>query len=249
MPSYTTLAWVAVIFLATLHILAGKIQELRRIPRSRWLSVGGGISVAYALLHLLPELEEHQEVLKEAVGSRFGFLEHHAYLIALIGLGVFYGIERAAKQSRREGSGQGDSTSPSVFLLSVGAFAVYNALIGYLIMREPMRDTVTLGFFTLAMALHFVANDFAQELHHQRLYIKTGRWVLTAAILVGAALGAAFALPDPLIATMIAFLTGGVILNVLKEELPEERESSFSAFALGALAYAALLIGFVETGR
>jgi hypothetical protein len=37
-------------------------------------------------------------------------------------------------------------------------------------------------------------------------------------------------------------MAGGVILNVLKEELPEERQSKFWAFALGAAIYAALLV-------
>jgi hypothetical protein len=31
------------------------------------------------------------------------------------------------------------------------------------------------------------------------------------------------------------------VLNVLKEELPDERESRFSAFVVGAVGYAALL--------
>lgn len=40
----------------------------------------------------------------------------------------------------------------------------------------------------------------------------------------------------------MAFLAGEVILNVLKEELPNERKSRFGAFALGTAAYAALLL-------
>ena len=38
---------------------------------------------------------------------------------------------------------------------------------------------------------------------------------------------------------LFAFLAGGVVLNVLKKELPEERESRFLLFALGLAAYAA----------
>jgi hypothetical protein len=34
----------------------------------------------------------------------------------------------------------------------------------------------------------------------------------------------------------------GVIMNVLKEELPQERKSRFWAFAVGAGAYAAILL-------
>ncbi len=41
---------------------------------------------------------------------------------------------------------------------------------------------------------------------------------------------------------LLALLGGGIILNVLKEELPEQRESRFWAFALGGLGYAALLL-------
>ncbi len=47
---------------------------------------------------------------------------------------------------------------------------------------------------------------------------------------------------DVVLAVLIAFLAGGVVLNVLKEELPEERESRFWAFALGAALYATLLL-------
>jgi len=40
---------------------------------------------------------------------------------------------------------------------------------------------------------------------------------------------------------LVAVLAGGVILNVLKEELPEECRSRFTPFLLGAAAYAGLL--------
>jgi hypothetical protein len=39
-----------------------------------------------------------------------------------------------------------------------------------------------------------------------------------------------------------AFLASGVVLNALKEELPEEREGRFWAFAIGAALFAALLL-------
>lgn len=45
-------------------------------------------------------------------------------------------------------------------------------------------------------------------------------------------------------ALLQAFIAGGVLLNVLKEELPEEAEGRFWAFAGGAVAYSALLLAF-----
>jgi zinc transporter ZupT len=47
---------------------------------------------------------------------------------------------------------------------------------------------------------------------------------------------------EAVLALPLAFVAGGVILNVLKEELPAERESRFWAFSLGVAIYAALLV-------
>ena len=70
----------------------------------------------------------------------------------------------------------------------------------------------------------------------------SGRWLLAAAVLAGFALGAITTVSDAAIAALTAFLGGGVILNVLKDEVPSERQSRFWAFALGGGGYSALLL-------
>jgi hypothetical protein len=97
----SVVAFLAAMGLAVVHLLAGKLRFLRGIPRSRWLSIAGGISVAYVFVHLLPELSQGQEVIVRAVSDGFAFLEHHVYLVALGGLISFYGLERAAQTSRQ----------------------------------------------------------------------------------------------------------------------------------------------------
>jgi zinc transporter ZupT len=59
---------------------------------------------------------------------------------------------------------------------------------------------------------------------------------------VGWAVGLFFEISEAAIAVLFGFLAGGVIMNVLKEELPEERESRFWAFALGAALYTVVLL-------
>ncbi len=66
--------------------------------------------------------------------------------------------------------------------------------------------------------------------------------MISAAILLGWAFGLLVEVPEFAIAMITAFLAGGIVLNVLKEELPEERESRFWAFALGAALYATILL-------
>lgn len=229
--------------LATVHLFSGGLSFLDGVPRSRWLSVAGGVSVAYVFVHLLPELAEKGEIIAETVNEHvlfLAFFEDHVYLVALLGLVIFYGLERAAKESRRRrpGSAKDASASVGVFWIHVASFAVYNAVIGYLLVHREG----SLAFFFVAMGLHFVVNDRSLREHHRDLYHKMGRWLLAGAVVVGWIAGAFTEISEAALAVLISFLAGGVILNVLKEELPDERRSRFSAFALGATAYSTLLL-------
>ncbi len=60
-------------------------------------------------------------------------------------------------------------------------------------------------------------------------------------MLVGWAVGVATDVPERAIALVLAFVAGGVILNVLKEELPAEREARFAPFVAGAVLFTVLL--------
>lgn len=92
------------------------------------------------------------------------------------------------------------------------------------------------------MALHFVVNDYGLREHHKRRYDTVGRWVISAAVVAGFAIGLFTTLHRATLAVLVAFVAGGVILNVMKEELPKERESRFSAFLAGAAVYSELLL-------
>ncbi len=230
--------------LAIVHLFSGKLRFLDLSPRSRWLSAAGGISVAYVFVHLLPDLAQEQEAIREAVGKTFNFLEYHVYLVALIGLAAFYGLERAAKSSRKRerSAGREDTTEAKVFWLHTASFALYNALIGYLILHREEPGFQSLIFFTFAMGVHFVVNDFGLRKDHKDAYEGVGRWVLAMSILLGWAVGLIFEISEAAVGVLFGFLAGGVIMNVLKEELPEERESSFWAFTLGGAVYTVVLL-------
>ncbi len=120
--------------------------------------------------------------------------------------------------------------------------ALLCSLSGYLLLHREQPGVQSLLFFFFAMALHFVVNDRGLREDHKDAYDRVGRWVLAAAIIVGWVIGSGTEVSSAAIALLLAFLAGGVIFNVLKEELPEERQSRFWAFALGASIYAALLL-------
>ena len=97
-------------------------------------------------------------------------------------------------------------------------------------------------FFSVAMGLHFLVNDFSFRQFHKDTYQKFGRWALSAAVIVGWIIGLSMKISEAMTGVLFAFLAGGVILNVLKEELPEEKQSRFLPFALGAAIYTILLL-------
>ena len=227
--------------MALAHLFSMKLLFLQGIPRSPWLSMAGGISVAYVFLHILPELSESQGAIEEFGGPVVGYLEKHVYLVALLGLGLFYGLERAAKE-KRDQSVRGDEGPAYVFWLHIASFSVYNALIGYLLLHRVEQNLQSLLFFFFAMTVHFVVNDYGLREDHKEDYDRIGRWILAAAIFLGWAIGLITEVHEALVAALFAFLAGSVVLNVLKEELPRERKSRFWAFALGAVAYALLLL-------
>lgn len=232
-------SFIGACILALVHLFAGRLRFLEVIPRSRWLSIAGGVAVAYALVHLLPELQQHHEVLRTAT-SEHGFQwlgDHLLWLLVLAGLVVFYGLEKMAIRSKTK---SGEPTSPA-FWLHIVSYAIYNALLGYLLVRED-RGLQSLALYLVGIGLHFLVNDHGLRQHHRQRYHHAGRWVLSAAVLAGWAVGVTTELHEALTASTIAFLSGGILLNTFKEELPEERESRFWAFALGAFSYAGLLL-------
>jgi hypothetical protein len=99
-----------------------------------------------------------------------------------------------------------------------------------------------LVLYGTAMAMHFFSNDFGLRRDHERLYDRRGRWALAVSVLVGWGLGATVDVPEQGVIALFSFLSGAVVLNVLKEELPEERKSRFLPFLAGAATYGALLV-------
>lgn len=257
MPPLFLASLAALVLLIVVHIATPYLKVLEGSPRSVWLSLAGGVSVAYVFVHFMPELAASQQDVAEAAGNLTGGLAlagRHVFLIALVGLLTFYGLHRLAQVSRskqqgapvkagRASEGAAEAaTSPRVFWIHMASFGAYNLLVGYLLLHREVMTLRSLAFFAVAMALHLVVTDYGLNDDHKAPYRRMGRWLLVAAVSVGWALGVATSVPAWAVASLTAFLGGGVVLNVLKEEVPSERQSRFWAFAGGAAGYAVLLL-------
>lgn len=137
--------------LAGLHLAAPRIRTLPLIPEAATGSFAGGLAVAYAFLHLLPEIADGNEAIGAALAGAVRptpLLDLGIFLVALCGFTAFYGLERLADRRAPVGSegggqdgvghpvGQRPEPPAGVYLLHLGSFMVYNALITY---TMPLR--------------------------------------------------------------------------------------------------------------
>ncbi|RFU64219.1 hypothetical protein [Bacillus sp. V59.32b] len=235
------LEWLSFLFavgLTIVHLSSRYMKSFSSMPRKKLLSVAGGISVAYVFVHILPELHKHQEELNDS-GNALKFFENHVYVISMLGLAVFYGLEIMVRKSRKR---KDVGTEAGIFWIHILVFCLYNALIGYLLIRGGGKDFTDLFLYFFALSVHFISNDHGLRKSHEQIYDQYGRWLLSVSVLVGWGIGAIMAINEQTIGLLFAFLAGSIVLNVLKEELPEERESNYWAFCSGLLIYTVLLV-------
>lgn len=234
-------AGVAAVLLAVVHVVARRFEEaLSVVPRSRWLSIGGGVSVAYVFVHLLPELASAQRELEEA-GTLATAVGDELWLGALAGLVVVYGLERLSTERGERGDRQGDDGDATTWV-HLGSYALYNAIAGFLLLEQAEQGPLRLALYTTAIAVHFLVNDHGLVERHGDVYRAVGRWLLAGAILAGWLASLVGVPGEATVPLLLGFLAGGIVLNVLKEELPEQRRGRFGTFAVAAAAYAALLL-------
>ena len=230
--------------LAFVHAFVSKLKIFSFIPEFRWISFAGGVSIGYVFLEVFPELSHAQEAIEHSAIPFVAYLENHVYLLSLLGLLVFYGLDILALKSRQHNRliNNQDSTPHAVFWIHIAAFAVLNMIVGYLLQELTSHTLLRCLLFFTAIALHFLIIDQNLREHHQVPYDNYGRWLLTAAILVGAIAGQSLHLSEAGILAVWSFLAGSIILNILKRELPDEKQSCFFSFTTGTALYTVLLL-------
>ncbi len=230
--------------LALTHAFLSRLNIFALIPERRWVSFAGGVSIGYVFLEVLPELSHAQEELEHSAIPMVAYLENHVYLLSLLGLAVFYGLDVLAIASRRRNRAATnvDRTTPTVFWIHTVLFAGLNVIFGYLLQNLTGRTLVELVLFFVAAALHFFVIDLHLREHHSGPYDRRGRWLLAAATMVGAIVGQIVRLNEAALSIVWSFLAGSIILNILKHELPDERKSCFWSFAGGMTLYTGLLL-------
>ncbi len=229
-------------FLALVHILSGRGGPARTAGRPTWLSLAGGASVAYVFIFILPNLCAGQSLIQNLNTPLVGLFDRHVYLLALLGMILFYGLDRLALMARRWNKGGPLGSDSGVFWIHLMFYALFNLMIGYLLTRREFPNPSGLFYYFAAMALYLAVNDYGLRRHFHEVHKRFGRYLLAGAVILGWAAGVVTPVHEAFVTALFAFLAGGTIMNVMKEELPDESAGKFAGFLIGAAAYAALLL-------
>ena len=230
--SYETWTFIAVLLFAFVHLLAPKALLLSRTHQGRFLSLGGGVAISYVFIDLIPKLGKSNELVQRALAGFFPYIERHVFVLALIGFLLFFTLERkhpVKKISRK-------------FWLSITSYAIFNFLIGYSVVDKNNPEVQPLALFTIAMGLHYFTNDYALSDAYGDTYKRKGKWILITALFLGWIVGFITQLSKTSVALMGAFISGGVIMNVTRHELPSEKPNNVRSFLLSAITYTILLL-------
>jgi hypothetical protein len=237
---------ISVILLSLVHVFVDRLRLLSEEKRNAWLSFSGGAAIAYVFVYLLPKLSHGQNVLASAAADHdfLDYLQRHAYLAALAGFMVYFAVALAAERLKRIAPDPG-ATEARVHPLEaihIAGFAAYSLLIGYLVADAPWPGIAPLLLTTVAIVLHFLGSDHALCERYGEFYFRRIRWLLVAAVVVGWAIGVLTTVSAATVALWLSLLAGSIIINVIEDELPEEKHARFGPFLGGAAVFTALVL-------
>jgi hypothetical protein len=229
----------AALLFAAIFLFGGRLHTLRaRVDRRSAASFGAGMAAAYVFIHLMPEMHEARQAFAESVSMTLRYQGMAIYFVALVGFLTFYGVDHLRR--RRTASGAIDEGRS--FRLHVGGFAAYVCLMAYLLVNGLEGTPTSIGLYALAIAFHFYGVDQTLREEHGTEYVRVGRLVLAAMCVAGWAAGLLVRLPPYVLALLVAFISGAIIMNSAAMELPSEKDGRFMPFVAGGVLYGLLLL-------
>ncbi|WP_444684066.1 hypothetical protein [Alkalicoccus luteus] len=229
-PMFVVAAFLAV------QVFANKIISSSSLGKIKWVSLAGGIAVSYIFVYILPSLHHEQEEFGDTAFELA--MESELYLFGLVGIVVFYTLTKAAERHRYK---SGASVEDRFFFVQTCLFFMYNMLIAY-IMFAADQSIEQLIFYSVAVGLHFmtVAHDLFRE--NESKYRQYGRFMLAGGIFIGYLIATITPYSAVALSIVFSFVSGAIMFNVIKHELPSEESAHLPTFVSAAFIYSGVTV-------
>ena len=225
--------------IALFHWFAVLLADQSDSQQQRWASLGGGAGLAYVFVHLLPELASGGSELSEQIGmlpyAPTHLVEALLFFVALLGVLVIFSIDILAQR-------QTSLTSISSWL-HLSCFAALNYLYAYSLPSLISTGLIYGILFAVAIGSHVLLSDRFSVIHHPTRFRERNRWIGSSAPVLDLLCACLLhPISDLMLAFASAFLGGGLLMTVFREELPAANSTRFLWFLAGSGGMAILLI-------
>jgi len=213
------------IFLGVAHFISDKIAANKGY-KIEVRSLAAGLSLTYLLIYLLPEIY-----------AGVAQLDRYIFLFVLLGAVSLHLVEKYLYQHKK--------SKKLLFDLRVVHalfFFVYHFVIGIVIVAINALD-VAAGFLFFVPILFYtaVSQVSLHQLHANITEKLTVRLILSASTLFGIALATIFLVPELVHISLLAFVAGALLYNVMVEVIPRGKEGNMIYFIFGAIIYIVLI--------
>jgi len=220
---------LCVLLLILCHWLAPLLSKRTQRDQEALASLGGGISLAYVFLHLLPQLN--------------GPLHRQLLCIALLGIAIPYTLNamRAQRSDDSSWTGQGRLMN----------FAIINYVYAYSLPTILNAHLSAGVLYVTAIGAHILMADRTMAMEHPLIFRRRLRWIGSGSLIAGSLHSAVLqhlighSINNSTIAYASAFVAGGLIMTVFHEELPNPSASRAKWFLLGLATMTGLLLGLM----
>ena len=222
-------------FLSYIHIIVVYFSRLSIHKQKIITSIGGGISLSYVFLHLMPELAASASEKSKFVIDNYDIIlnakifEFTIFLASFLGLTCLFIVDTFCENSNKKKS------QLSLKLNLFYSFAI-NFIYSFSLSEVVKEGLIYSILFTLTLSAHIFASDRVTMRHHEKLFKKRYRWYGFTAIFLGLISSFFFSNHDNLFSDYaLAFFSGGILLNAFLEELPKKSLINIKWFLISVI--------------
>jgi hypothetical protein len=231
---------ILVIYLCIAHYLSPQLKRITWITQGQLISFAAGVTAAYVFLHMLPELVESRDNLRNILnghGWDQQMIDLFVYFLALMGFEVYYLLSYMGDRAKwRE-----DGSVNTLFKYAIGFYFIYNFLITYTLLLRIETGVVYAILFSLAIGLHFILTDRQMRRTYPHLFTLQFRIILLIALVVGFLASLFFPMSAFITSLFIAFLSGAILCVSFTEQSAITKQTSLPSFVVGSLVMSVIL--------
>ncbi len=245
-PNEWLISFSLSLILGLAHWFSWRIAKLPNHTQKTLSSLGGGLAISYVFIHLMPELAiggtqlSSQLYMKQFLPSPL--IESFLFFTALLGIVVFFSLDVISSSH--------NFAAKNNFRIHILAFSLINYLYAYTLPSLVSTGWAYSLLYTLAISAHITLTDRTLARSHPKYFRSKARLLFILFILLG--LFHAYLLhpiSDLTLAITTAFLGGGVLLTVFREEMPKASMTQLPWFLSGVFSMSFMLLLYIVLGH